>query len=398
MAHTSEQFSAATGIPTSGEVLGPRMLNRALLARQLLLRREKRLVLETIEHLVGMQAQVPSNPYVALWSRLDGFQPEQLSQLIAERRAVRTTVMRTTIHLVSADACLTLRPLMQSVMVRTLANTPWARNIEGVETASLIAAGRTLLEEQPCTRAEPGTRLKERWPDRDAASLAWAVSYLVPVVQVPPRGLWGKSGQARLTTVESWLGRPLDADPSSDEMVLRYLAAFGPAGTADIRTWSGLAGVREIMERLRPRLVTFRDERAVSSSISLTRRVLIRRPPPRRAFSLSTTTSCFHMTTAAASSVTSEACQCPPVAAESWVACWSTGSSAACGELLAIAGRPRSRSKRVAHGRKLSRGPSPRREHGSSRSWPPTFRITMCNSERRIYDGADRQVQPAGRG
>jgi hypothetical protein len=261
MAHTSEQFSAATGIPTSGEVLGPRALNRALLARQLLLQREKRLVLETIEHLVGMQAQVPGNPYVALWSRLDGFQPEELSHLIVERRAVRTTVMRTTIHLVSADDCLTLRPLMQSVMVRTLANTAWARNIEGVETASLIAAGQTLLEEQPHTRAELGTRLKERWPDRDAASLAWAVSYLVPVVQVPPRGLWGKSGQARLTTVESWLGRPLDADPSPDEMVLRYLAAFGPAGTADIRTWAGLAGVREIIERLRPRLVTFRDER-----------------------------------------------------------------------------------------------------------------------------------------
>jgi hypothetical protein len=304
MAHTSEQFSAATGIPTSGEVLGPRALNRALLARQLLLQREKRLVLETIEHLVGMQAQVPGNPYVALWSRLDGFQPEELSHLIVERRAVRTTVMRTTIHLVSADDCLTLRPLMQSVMVRTLANTAWARNIEGVETASLIAAGQTLLEEQPHTRAELGTRLKERWPDRDAASLAWAVSYLVPVVQVPPRGLWGKSGQARLTTVESWLGRPLDADPSSDEMVLRYLAAFGPAGTADIR-------------------------------------VLIRRPPLRRAFSLSTTTSCFHMTTAAASSVTIEDCRCPPVAAESWVACWSTGFSAACGGLLATAGRPR---------------------------------------------------------
>ena len=261
MAITSEEFSASADAPTSGEVLGPRALNRALLARQFLLRREKRSVLETIEHLVGMQAQVPGNPYIALWSRVDGFQPEELSHLIVERRAVRTTVMRTTLHLVSAGDCLTLRPLMQDVMVRTLVNTAWARNIEGVETASLITAGRTLLEEQTRTRAELGARLRERWPDRDAASLAWAVSYLVPVIQVPPRGLWGKSGQARLTTVESWLGRPQDADPSPDKMVLHYLAAFGPSATADIRSWSGLTGVREIIERLRPRLVTFRDER-----------------------------------------------------------------------------------------------------------------------------------------
>ena len=241
--------------------LSQRALNRALLARQLLLRRERRSVLETIEHLVGMQAQVPGNPYIALWSRLAGFQPEELSRLIADRHAVRTTVMRTTIHLVSATDCLVLRPLMQPVMVRTLANTPWARNIAGVETGELIARGRTFLEEQPYTRAELGALLKERWPDRDAASLAWAVSYLVPVVQVPPRGLWGQSGQARLTTVESWLGRSVDRDPSPDAMVLRYLGAFGPAATADIRTWSGLAGVREIMERLRPRLIWFRDER-----------------------------------------------------------------------------------------------------------------------------------------
>ncbi len=245
----------------AGTTLSQRALNRALLARQFLLRREQRSVAETIEHLVGMQAQVPSNPYIALWSRLDGFQPEQLSHLIAERQAVRTTLMRTTIHLVSADDCLKLRPLMRPVMMQTLANTAWGRIIAGIKTAELIAAGRSLLENQPLTRADLGARLKEQWPDRDAASLAWAISYLVPVVQVPPRGLWGKSGQARLTTVESWLGRPLYSNPSLDDMVLRYLAAFGPATVADIRVWSRLTGLRAVIERLRPRLVTFRDER-----------------------------------------------------------------------------------------------------------------------------------------
>ena len=242
-------------------MLSQRALNRALLQRQRLLHRELRSATETIEHLVGLQAQVPGNPYIALWSRLVGFRPEELSQLIAEREAVRTTLLRTTIHLVTADDCLALRPLMQPVMVRTLSNTAWARNIAGVDYEALIAAGRELLAEQPRSRAELGPLLKELWPDRDAASLAWAVSYLVPVIQVTPRGLWGKSGQARLTTVESWLGRPLDPDPSLEDMVLRYLAAFGPATTADIRTWSGLTGVREIIERSRPRLITFRDDR-----------------------------------------------------------------------------------------------------------------------------------------
>src|SRR5215212_1208537 len=145
MTRSPEGRPLAPACTASEEPLSPRALNRALLARQFLLCRQERSATETIEHLVGMQAQVPGNPYIALWSRLDGFQPEELSRLIADRHAVRTTVMRTTIHLVSAADCLMLRPLMQPIMVRTLANTPWTRNIAGVETGELMTTGRKLL-------------------------------------------------------------------------------------------------------------------------------------------------------------------------------------------------------------------------------------------------------------
>ena len=237
--------------------IGTRALNRALLARQFLLERARRPALDVVEHLVGMQAQNPGPPYIGLWTRVAGFDFGELSAHVRERRAVRIALMRSTIHLVTARDCLGLRPLVQPMIERATLGG-YGRRLDGIDLVKLAAAGRALVEERPHTFAELGTRLARRWRGRDPAALAQMVRALLPLVQVPPRGVWGERGQAMHTTAEAWLGAPVAHAPSLDAMVLRYLAAFGPASVRDVQTWCGLRRLRDVLERLRPELVTFR--------------------------------------------------------------------------------------------------------------------------------------------
>ena len=243
-----------------GDVLSTRALNRATLARQMLIERARIPAADAIERLVGMQAQVPIDPYVGLWTRLDGFDPEELAELITKRKAVRASLMRATIHLVTARDMCRLRPLMEPVIARMFwTGSPFGRAIKDVDVESLVETVRGLIEERPRTRAELRPLLAERWPDHDSDALS-AIGYLLPVIQVPPRGVWGESGQATWTTAESWLGRPLDAKFSIEDLVMRYLTGYGPAAVMDIQAWCGLTKLSEVVARLRPRLRVFRDE------------------------------------------------------------------------------------------------------------------------------------------
>jgi hypothetical protein len=246
---------------SASPLLTPRALNRATLERQLLLRRSPLSAKAAVEHLLGLQAQNVKPPYYALAARLDGFAPEELSALMADREAVRIVTLRSTIHTHTADDCLTLRPLVQPAREREL--TAFRKGLTGVDLDRLAALARDLVEAEPRTMKQLREALLAEWPDADPQALGLAARCRLPLVQVTPRGLWGRSGQVALTTAEHWLGRPAEPAPRPEAVVLRYLAAFGPASVKDMQTWAGLTRLREPFERLRPSLLTFRDEHGV---------------------------------------------------------------------------------------------------------------------------------------
>jgi hypothetical protein len=240
-------------------VLSNRAANRATLDRQLLLRRADLSVLDAVEHLVGLQAQAPFPPYTGLWTRLADFRPPDLADRLLDRSVVRIALMRGTVHLVSAADCLALRPLHQDMLERVV-RTAYRRHLDGLEFTDIAEYGRALVEQKPRSTAELGTLLLERWPGRDRQAMLNVIRSALPLVQLPPRAVWGRSGQTTVTTAQSWLDRPLCMESTLDGLVRRYLAAFGPATVADAQKWSGLTRLGEVFDRLRPELITFRAE------------------------------------------------------------------------------------------------------------------------------------------
>jgi hypothetical protein len=242
------------------DVLTLRQLNRTLLARHHLLERVAMVPEAMVEHLVGMQAQIPLAPYTGLWSRIAHFDAVATGQLVEARQLVRLPVMRGTLHLVTAADALVMRPVIQPVLTRLVEGNSYGRGVEGIDVDELVAVGRSLVEERPMPISELGRNLRERWPQYEAMSLAYSVQYRTGLVQVPPRGVWGRTGTPRLTTTTAFVGREESTDTAPDELVMRYIAAFGPVSVRDAQAWSGLQGLAPVFERLRPRLRTFRDE------------------------------------------------------------------------------------------------------------------------------------------
>ncbi|GGV32416.1 hypothetical protein GCM10010277_16930 [Streptomyces longisporoflavus] len=271
--------------PTPGQTLTSRALNRATLARQYLLDRTTTPVREAVAHLAGLQAQEPQEPFIGLWSRLRAFTPDQLDRALTDRHVVRTHLMRRTVHLVTDDDALAWRARHDN-MLRQRVLATYRRELDGIDLDELAAAGRAVMaDRRPRTMAELVQAVQDRWPDPPRRALGeLLVAALIPMAQLPPRGLWQQKAGVRNLPLTTWLERdttpttptapttptipttpvtvpPEAEDPAGQQLVRRYLAAYGPAATADIRAWSGLAGLPAAVKAMRNELITFRDER-----------------------------------------------------------------------------------------------------------------------------------------
>ncbi|MCI0544939.1 MAG: winged helix DNA-binding domain-containing protein, partial [Actinobacteria bacterium] len=213
-----------------------RTLNRTTLRRHSLLSRSDGSTAETVTRLMGLQGQNPDDPYYALWSRLAEFDPDGLGGMVERGEMVRGQLMRGTIHLVTRKQYQRWRPVYEPLCARILSGTRFGKETGLIDRDHLLTLATELLEEHPRTRAELGALLAPMFPDIPRDSLAQTATYLMPVVQEPPRGVWGRTGPARWALLEPG---PLD-DTAAEDIVVGYLGVFGPASVSDIRVWSGL--------------------------------------------------------------------------------------------------------------------------------------------------------------
>jgi DNA glycosylase AlkZ-like len=240
--------------------LSDRALNRATLARQMLLRREKATPVAVVERLAGMQAQLARPPFVGIWSRIQSFQAGDLVKAVDRRDIVRGTLMRGTLHLVSRKDYLTFRAVLQPVLTAGMQAILRERAV-ALDIDGLVGAARAYFGEEARTFAELRAHLIQRFPKADERAMGYAVRMHLPLVQTPQAGSpWAYPASSDFAVAEAWLGAALK-EPDPAAMAMRFLAAFGPARPDDLKTWAGVANAREIFESLRPQLAVFTDER-----------------------------------------------------------------------------------------------------------------------------------------
>jgi Winged helix DNA-binding domain len=240
------------------DLLTLRQLNRATLARQMLLARSPAPLLDATRQLVGIQAQVPKPPFVGLWSRVAGLRRGDVVNALLEKRLVRGTSLRGTLHVMTAADFTRFRAPLQAALDRGLKMV--GDRTGTIEMEPLLAVARSFFR-KPQTFDSFRDHLATAFPAADVRALAYATRMQVPLLQVPTETPWAFPAQADFITAEAWLGKPAKEVGTLEDLVLRYLAAYGPATASDAQAWSGIPGLKPVFEALRPRLVTFRGER-----------------------------------------------------------------------------------------------------------------------------------------
>jgi len=237
-----------------------RALNRATLARQFLLQRETVPPLAVIERLAGMQSQWPRSPFVGLWTRLKKFERAELLELLNKKKAVRGTMYRGTLHLLSADDYRQFRTVIQPLLTKGMRAIVSQRQA-GIDTDAIVDAARAFLKKGPRTFEETRDHLVTVFPDTNDRAMGYIARMMLPLVMIPIDATWGFPTASQFGLAEQWMGRPIAKEAGAGLLILRYLAAFGPASVADAQTWSGLQGLKAEFEKLRPKLMVLRDER-----------------------------------------------------------------------------------------------------------------------------------------
>ncbi|GAB4510865.1 MAG: winged helix DNA-binding domain-containing protein [Anaerolineae bacterium] len=235
-----------------------RQLNRALLARQMFLHREDCTPLEAVQRLFGLQAQLPNPPYIGLWVRLQNIQRDDLTHLMETRQVVRAALMRSTLHLMTAEDYLRFRMTLQPALDRAL-NAFFGKRARDLDLPAVVAAAQSFVSEAPRSTGEVKARMLELMPGQDGEALAYAVRNNIPQVQVPPGGVWGSGSAGAYIASGAWIGE-VDPNDNAREMFRRYLMAFGPASVMDFQAWSGLTKLKDVLESMRAELRVYRSE------------------------------------------------------------------------------------------------------------------------------------------
>jgi hypothetical protein len=253
-------------------VLSTRALTRTLWLRQQLVPGQRSVtgVVPMVGHLLGLQAQDNLPPYLSLAARVEGFAPADLSDRLEDRSLVRFFSMRGTVHVLTADDALQLRGWVQPALDRVSASNQTSRPASHLTADQLDAVVRPLLGDDALPHTRIGEALAAAHPDVPEVALRHVSRERLPLLQVPPRGLWKRSGGVVYAYADRYLGRPF-VDVDVEDLVLRYLAGYGPATAADMTKWS-------MVTRLGPLFTTMAKEGRLTTCTDETGRTLYDAP------------------------------------------------------------------------------------------------------------------------